>query len=79
MSREIIVYTTPLCAPCEALKRILTFEGLDFEVKDLLVDEAAAELMTRRGIRSVPALGIDGEIFAGDDLEPERLVELLDL
>jgi len=77
--RELIVYTTPLCAPCEALKRILTSEGLAFEVKDLLVDEPAAALMERHGIRTAPALGIDGEIYAGDDLKPERLVALLDL
>ena len=78
MTREIILYTTPVCASCEALKRILATEGLDFEVKDLLVDESAAELMERHGIRTAPALGIDGEIFAGDDLRPERLVALLD-
>lgn len=79
MARELIVYTTPLCAPCEALKRILNTEGLAFEVKDLMVDEVAAALMDCHGIRSAPALGIDGAIYAGDDLKPERLVALLDL
>ena len=79
MAREIIVYTTPLCAPCEVLKRILTTEGLTFEIKDLMVDEAAAELMEKHGIRSAPALGINGEIYSGDDLNPDRLVALLDL
>lgn len=79
MNREIIVYTTPLCAPCEALKRILTFEGIAFETKDVLVDDAAAELLARHGIRSAPALGIDGQLYAGEDLEPERLAALLDV
>ena len=79
MEPEIIVYTTPLCAPCEVLKRILTTEGLAFEIKDLMVDEAAAELMEKHGIRSAPALGINGEIYSGDDLNPDRLVALLDL
>jgi glutaredoxin-like protein NrdH len=79
MALEIIVYTTPLCAPCEVLKRILTTEGLAFETKDLMVDEAAAELMEKHGIRSAPALGINGEIYSGDDLNPDRLVALLDL
>ena len=78
-TREFIVYSTPLCEPCEALKRILATEGLAFEVKDLLLDDEAAVLMERSGIRSAPALGIDGEIYAGDDLEPERLAALLDL
>jgi glutaredoxin len=79
MAAEIIVYTTPLCAPCEVLKRVLTTEGLAFEIKDLMVDEAAAELMEKHGIRSAPALGINGEIYSGDDLNPDRLVALLDL
>jgi glutaredoxin len=79
MAAEIIVYTTPLCAPCELLKRVLTTEGLAFEIKDLMVDEAAAELMEKHGIRSAPALGINGEIYSGDDLNPDRLVALLDL
>ncbi len=79
MAPEIIVYTTPLCAPCEVLKRILTTEGLAFEIKDLMVDEAAADLMEKHGIRSAPALGINGEIYSGDDLNPDRLVALLDL
>jgi len=79
VSREFIVYSTPLCAPCDALKRILTAEGLTFESKDLMVDEAAAKLIASKGIRSSPALGIDGEIYAGDDLRLDRLVELLDL
>ena len=78
MAPEVIVYTTPLCAPCEMLKRILATEGVPFTVKDLMLDEAAAALMQRHGIRSAPALGIDGEIYAGDDLRPDRLVALLD-
>ena len=76
---EIIVYSTPLCAPCEVLKRILATEGLPFEVKDLMVDEVAAELMDQHGIRTVPVLGINGELYSGDDLKPDRLVALLDL
>lgn len=79
MVRKIIVYSTPLCAPCDVLKRILTTEGFEFEVKDLLVDTTAAELVEAAGIRSVPVLGIDDELFAGDDLQPERLAAILDL
>ena len=79
MTPRLIVYSTPLCRPCEALKRILTAEGLDFEVVDLLVDEEAAALMEREGVRSSPALSIDGRIYAGADLEMENLAALLDL
>lgn len=76
---QIIVYTTPLCAPCEALKRILNTEGIPFVVRDLLADPDAAALMEEHHVRSAPALGIDGVIYSGEDLRPERLMELLDL
>ncbi len=78
MDDKVIVYTTPLCAPCDVLKRILTTEGIDFETRDLMVDEAAAELLEARGIRTTPALQIGSEIYSGDDLKPENLVALLD-
>lgn len=79
MKAEIIIYSTPACAPCESLKRILVSEDLEFQVKDLLVDEQAAELMEERGIRSVPVLSIDGELHFGEALALDRLPELLDL
>lgn len=81
MSRQprLVVYTSPLCAPCEALKRILASEGLTFEVKDVMVDEAAASLLENQGIRTTPVLKIDDAFYAGDDLRPDRLVALLDL
>jgi glutaredoxin len=77
--RKLVVYSSPLCAPCEALKRLLASEGLVFEVRDVMVDETAATLLETHGIRTTPALGIDGDLYAGDDLQPDRLVALLDL
>ena len=79
MAPKLIVYSTPLCPPCETLKRILKTEGLAFDVVDLLVDEEAATLMEREGVRSSPALSIDGRIYSGADLEMGNLVALLDL
>jgi len=43
MSSEVIIYSTPLCAPCEQLKRYLSAMEVEFVVKDLLMDEEAAE------------------------------------
>jgi glutaredoxin-like protein NrdH len=79
LAAELIIYSTPACAPCESLKRILISEGLRFQVKDLLVDEEAATLMEQHGIRSVPVLSVDGELHYGEGLELHRLAALLDL
>jgi len=79
MEKEVIVYSTPLCAPCEQLKNFLREEGVDFKVKDLMMDEEAAELMDEKGVRSAPALGIDGKVLFGPDLSPDNLRKELNL
>jgi len=76
---DVIVYSTPLCAPCERLKRYLADQGVQFKVKDLMMDEAAAELMERHNIRTSPALQVGDEIIAGKDLNPERIDALIGL
>lgn len=79
MEREVIVYSTPLCPPCEELKAYLRRRGVAFRVKDLLMDEAAAERLEGLGIRAAPALEVDGEILAGAGLNPAAVDALLDL
>ena len=77
--REVIVYSTPFCLPCEQLKRYLKAYAVAFAVKDLMMDEAAADLLESLNIRSSPALGIDGRVYAGADLDPANIDKLLDL
>ncbi len=76
---DVIVYSTPLCAPCERLKRYLTSQGVAFVVKDLMMDQAAAALMESRNIRTSPALQVGDEILAGKDLQQDRINALLGL
>lgn len=76
-SGGVIVYSTPFCAPCESLKRYLTEKGVAFRVRDLMMDEEAADRLEAHGIRSTPALEVDGQILAGDALSPDRLSELI--
>lgn len=77
MSQSVIVYTTPLCVPCEALKRALKARGVPFRTVDLLMDEEAAERLEGQGIRSAPALEVDGRIYTGAALADDRLDTLL--
>ena len=77
--REVIVYSTPLCAPCERLKQYLAAHDVEFTVKDLMMDEEAADLMMSRNIRTSPALQVGDEILFGKDLNPERIGALLGL
>lgn len=74
---EVVVYTTPFCAPCEQLKRFLSDNGVPFTIRDLMMDEDAQDRLEDRGIRSTPALEVDGEIYAGEKLDPALVRELV--
>ena len=77
--REVIVYTTPFCVPCERLKRYLDSQGVPFTTRDLMMDEDAQDKIDDAGIRSTPILEVDGELYAGEALAPEKIRALLDL
>ncbi|MGY9054506.1 MAG: glutaredoxin family protein [Alphaproteobacteria bacterium] len=77
--RDVVVYTTPMCAPCDALKRYLSAHDVPFRVRDLMMDEDAQDRLDEARIRSSPVLEIDGELFAGDALNQDNVRQLLDL
>ena len=79
MAGEVIVYSTPLCAPCEELKAYLRAKGVAFTVKDLLMEQDAAERFEAMNIRTAPILEVDGALLHGPDLGPETVDKLLGL
>lgn len=76
---NVIVYSTPLCVPCEQLKSYLRERGVDFTAKDLMMDEDAAEFIDSKNIRTSPILQIDEKLLHGEELEPSNIDALLDL
>jgi glutaredoxin-like protein NrdH len=78
-AREVTVYSTPFCAPCESLKRFLAAHGFAFRVRDLMMDEEAQQRLEAAGIRSTPALEVDGALYAAEQLEAPRLEAILGL
>jgi glutaredoxin len=79
MHGKVVLYTTPMCGPCEHVKHYLEALGVEFTVIDVMMDEAAASLLESKGIRSAPALGIGEEIIAGPTLDPAGIDALLGL
>jgi len=77
MPRNVIVYSSPLCAPCERLKEYLRSRGVEFSVVDVMMDEDAAKLLESRNIRSTPVLSVDGELLVG--FQREMVDKLLGL
>ena len=76
---DVTVYSTPFCAPCEQLKRFLADHDVAFKVRDLMMDEDAQDRLEAKGIRSTPALEVDGALYAGDALTPDKVRALLGL
>ncbi len=76
---DIIVYSTPLCQPCEQLKSYLKDLGVDFTAKDLMMDEEAAEFIDDQNIRTSPILQVGDTLLHGADLEPAKIDKLLGL
>ena len=77
--RQVTVYSTPFCTPCERLKQYLTQHGVAFAAKDVMMDEDAGERLAGLGIRSSPVLEVDGQFYTGAQLAPDALAELLGL
>ena len=67
---KITVYSTEQCPWCHTLKDFLKDKSVEFEAKDVAVDEAArAELLKKSGGMGVPVIDIDGLIIVGFDQE----------
>jgi len=69
MTRQhaVVVYSTAFCAPCEHLKRYLRDRDVSFEIKDPMMDEAAAEFLEANDIRSTPVMTVGDAIVIGFD------------
>lgn len=72
---ELLLYTVPHCADCEAVKRLLTQQGAAFKERNLRTDPTALpELQRRTDVRIAPVTIIDGHVLFGPFDEQRPLV-----
>jgi glutaredoxin len=62
---QVIVYTTPTCPDCRALKAWLTGQGIGFEERDLSDPAIMNEAKARTGVRVAPITLVGDELFYG--------------
>lgn len=75
--KKIIVYTTPTCAFCPAVKNFIKEKGADYEEVDVTENEKAMEEMVKKtGQMGVPVTLIGDEAVVGFD--KKKLEKLLD-
>ncbi len=64
----VIVYSTPTCRFCTAVKRYLKDHKVSFRDIDVSRDAgAAAEMVRKTGQKGVPVIDINGRVIVGFD------------
>ncbi|MBP1847910.1 glutaredoxin [Rhizobium petrolearium] len=79
-SPSVVLYTTPTCPDCHAVKRWLADQRVPYEERDLSDPQIAEEAKARTGVRVAPITIVNEQVFYGTfaDQKP-RLAEALSL
>ena len=73
---DVIIYTTPTCVYCKAVKEFFKEHNVEYEEKDVAADEQARDAMVEKsGQLGVPVIEVKGNIVVGFD--EKKLSELL--
>lgn len=66
--KKVIIYSTPVCPYCEAIKDYFNENDIEFEEKDVSSNkEAREEMVEKSKSKGVPVVDIEGEIITGFD------------
>lgn len=76
MNANIIVYTSPGCPDCAAVKRYLTDRGFLFEDRDITAPGVADEAKSRYGVRVAPITVIGHSFFYGTFAQQRSQLDL---
>ena len=67
--KNVTVYMGPMCAFCDAAKRLLTKKNIPYKEINVALEESKMEEMIKKsnGMRTVPQIFIDGQHIGGND------------
>jgi len=75
---QVIIYSTPTCVYCKAAKEFFQEHNIEYQEKDVALDDQAREEMVRKSEQmGVPVIDVNGEIIVGFD--KKKLSELLNI
>lgn len=60
---KVTVYSSPTCSKCMLAKNHMKSLGVDFEVRNVMEDDARRELIAL-GCASIPVVVVDGKVYA---------------
>jgi adenosylhomocysteine nucleosidase len=72
----VIVYSTAGCIECDMVKKLLTEQGIPFEVRDVMTSQQYRDEVEKFGFLGVPVTVVGGKAVKG--FQPEELQPLLD-
>lgn len=75
MNKEVIVYTTNDCVECTFVKKVLTENGITFDLRNIAENEVYQKEVERFGFLGVPVTVVGDRAVKG--FTPE-LIELLE-
>nr|WP_309101130.1 glutaredoxin family protein [Fredinandcohnia onubensis] len=75
MNKEVIVYTTNDCVECTFVKKVLTENGIPFDLRNIAENEVYQKEVERFGFLGVPVTVVGDRAVKG--FNPE-LIELLE-
>lgn len=71
---SITLYTKPACVQCKATQKAFDRAGLDYEIVDISLDDAARDYVLALGYLQAPVVVANGEHWSG--FRPERISSL---
>jgi glutaredoxin-like protein NrdH len=76
MAKGVIVYTTNDCIECTMVKKVLTEEGIPFEVRDISMDAAYQTEVEKYGFLGVPVTVLGDKAVKGFTNELKEIIEI---
>jgi glutaredoxin-like protein NrdH len=67
--QQVIVYSTAGCSECNMVKKMLTEEGIPFEVRDVMTSTQYQEEVEKLGFMGVPVTVGGGRVLKGFNAE----------
>ncbi|MHC0037000.1 glutaredoxin family protein [Pseudoneobacillus sp. C159] len=74
---KVIVYTTNDCIECTMVKRVLTDEGIPFELRNISLNPEFQKDVEKYGFLGVPVTVYEGKAVKGFTNELKDLMELV--
>ena len=75
MSRGVIVYTTNDCIECTMVKKVLTEEGIPYEVRDISINSEYQLEVEKYGYLGVPVTVLGNKAVKGFTNELKEIME----